>query len=125
MGELIFGEESYAIMGACFDVYKEMGPGFVEPVYQECLCLELGLRNVPFQMQRELHLSYKGRPLEKTYKADFICYDKIILEIKAVTDLTDGHRAQVHNYLKATDYRLGILVNFSHYPNLQYERICR
>ena len=125
MAEIVYREESYAIMGACFEVYKEMGSGFLEPVYQECLSVELGLRDIPFRAQPELSLSYKGRPLEKTYKPDFICHDKIILEIKAVRELADEHRAQVHNYLKATGHRLGLLVNFSHYPKLQYERIVR
>ena len=125
MAEIVYREESYAIMGACFEVYKEMGSGFLEPVYQECLSVELGLRDIPFREQPELSLSYKGRALEKTYKPDFICHDKIILEIKAVKELADEHRAQVHNYLKATGHRLGLLVNFSHYPKLQYERIVR
>ena len=125
MAEIVYREESYAIMGACFEVYKQMGSGFLEPVYQECLCVELTLRDIPFRAQPELSLSYKGRALEKTYKPDFICHDKIILEIKAVRELADEHRAQVHNYLKATSYRLGLLVNFSHYPTLQYERIVR
>ena len=125
MAEIVYREESYAIMGACFEVYKQMGSGFLEPVYQECLCVDLALRDIPFRAQPELSLSYKGRALDKTYKPDFICHDKIILEIKAVRELADEHRAQVHNYLKATSYRLGLLVNFSHYPKLQYERIVR
>ncbi|MHC4398400.1 MAG: GxxExxY protein [Planctomycetota bacterium] len=125
MAEIVFKEESYTIMGACFEVYKEMGPGFLEPVYQECLSLELAARHIPFREQGELALSYKGRRLERTYRTDFVCYDKIILEIKAVRELAGEHRAQVHNYLKATGHRLGLLVNFSHYPKLEYERIVR
>ena len=118
MAEIVYREESYAIMGACFEVYRQMGAGFLEPVYQECLSVELTLRDIPFREQPELPLSYKGRALEKTYKPDFICHEKIIVEIKAVRELADEHRAQVHNYLKATGYRLGLLVNFSHYPKL-------
>jgi GxxExxY protein len=108
MAEIVFKEESYAIMGACFEVYREMGAGFLEPVYQECLAVELALQQIPFRAQEELPLAYKGEPLKKKYKPDFILYDKIILEIKAVTELADKHRAQVHNYLKATGYKLGL-----------------
>ena len=123
--ELLYKEECYKLMGACFDVYKEMGCGFVEPVYQECLEIELGMQQIPFFPQRELELQYKSHILKQRYIPDFICYDKIILEIKAVSALTDEHRAQVHNYLKATGYRLGLLVNFCHYPKVEWERIVR
>jgi GxxExxY protein len=125
MGELRFKEESYAIVGACFEVYNQLGSGFVEPVYQECLELEFGQRGVPFVPQVELELSYKGEKLQQKYKPDFVCFSQIILEIKAVSALTDEHRAQVHNYLKATGYRLGLLVNFGSHPKLQTERIVR
>jgi GxxExxY protein len=121
--ELLYKEECYAVVGACFEVYKDKGCGFLEAVYQECLELELGFRGIPFTPQVELQLSYKGHPLKQTYKPDFICFDKIIVEIKAVTELSDENRAQVHNYLRATDFRLGLLVNFGHYPKLEYERI--
>jgi GxxExxY protein len=110
-------------MGACFKVYKEKGSGFLEAVYQECLEIELGERKVPFKVQPELALTYKGRPLKSKFKDDFICYDKIVLELKAVIALADEHRAQVQNYLRATKMKLGLLVNFSHYPKLEYERI--
>lgn len=120
--EIIYREESYAIIGGCFEVYKGMGPGFLEPVYQECLELEFGDRGLPFAAQKDLALSYKGRPLKSRYTPDFICHDKIILEIKAVSALADEHRAQLINYLKATGYRLGLLVNFGHHPKLEYER---
>jgi GxxExxY protein len=120
---IIYREESYRIMGACFEIYKEKGCGFVEPVYQECLELELGLQGIRFQPQVELALAYKGRPLKQKYVPDFICFEKIILEIKAVSQLNDEHRAQVHNYLRATGYKLGLLVNFGHYPGVEHERI--
>jgi GxxExxY protein len=123
--ELVFKEESYRIIGACFEVYNEKGCGFVEPVYQECLELELEFQQIPFVPQAELSLFYKGRPLKQKYKPDFICYGGIILELKAVSELTEEHRAQVHNYLKATGYKLGLLVNFGNYPKLYYERIVR
>ena len=123
--ELIFKEESYAIMGACFEVYKEKGCGFLEAVYQECLALEFGFRGIPFLSQQELKLAYKGHSLIQTYKPDFLCFEKVIVEIKAVSELSDEHRVQVHNYLKGTGLRLGLLINFGHYPKLQSQRIIR
>ena len=120
---LIYKEESYAIMGACFEVYKEKGNGFLEPVYQECLEIELEMRGILFVPKQELALSYKGRPLKSKYVPDLLCHSKIIVELKSVKELADEHRAQVHNYLKATGHRLGLLVNFGHYPKLEYERI--
>jgi GxxExxY protein len=121
--DLLYKDESYAIIGACFEVYKEKGNGFVEPVYQECLELEFGFQNIPFTPQSTLRLHYKAVELKQRYIPDFYCYDKIIVELKAVKQLTDEHRAQVLNYLKATGLRLGLLVNFGHYPKLEYERI--
>ncbi|CAN5571995.1 GxxExxY protein [soil metagenome] len=123
MVELLFKEESYKIVGACFEVYKEMGCGFVEAVYQECLELEFAAQNIPYQRHTELGLLYKSKMLNLKYKPDFILYDKIILELKALKDLAPGNRAQVYNYLRCTGYRLGLLVNFGHYPKLEYERI--
>lgn len=125
MAELLLKDESYRIMGACFEVYKEKGCGFVEPVYQECLEIELQLQELPFAAQQQLPLHYKGRQLKQIYIPDFICFEQIILEIKAVTKLCDEHRAQVHNYLKATGHRLALLVNFGHYPKVEWERIVR
>jgi GxxExxY protein len=123
--EIIFKDECYAILGACFEVYNQMECGFVEPVYQECLGIELAERSIPYQPKAELQLTYKGRKLDQKYIPDFICFDKIIIELKAVSDSANEHRAQVHNYLKATGYRLGLLVNFGQCPKLQYERIVR
>jgi GxxExxY protein len=125
MNEVIYKDESYRIIGACFEVYKEMGCGFLEPVYQECLEIELDKQSLPFKRKIELTLTYRSKPLESKYIPDFILFDKIILEIKAVKELNDEFRAQVHNYLKATGYRLGLLVNFGHFPKLEYERIVR
>jgi GxxExxY protein len=122
---LLFEAETYQILGACFEVYKDKGCGFLEAVYQECLEIEFGLQNVPFQAQVELKLTYKGRTLKLTYIPDFICFEKIVLELKAVFELAEEHRAQLHNYLKATGYRVGLLVNFGHYPKVEYERIIR
>ena len=123
--DVLYKDECYRIMGACFEVYKEKGCGFVEPVYQECLTLELAMRGVAFAEQVELSLQYKGRQLQQTYRPDFICFDKIIVEIKAVSKIANEHRAQVHNYLKATGHRLGLLVNFGHHPKVEWERIVR
>ena len=123
--DIVFKEESYRIMGACFEVYKEKGAGFSEAVYQECLELEQLLQSIPFQPKLELLLEYKGKPLRTKFVPDFICFQSIILEIKAVSALCDEYRAQVHNYLKATGFKLGLLVNFGHYPKLEYERIVR
>jgi GxxExxY protein len=123
--ELLYKDECYPIIGACFDVYNEMGCGFLEPVYQECLGLEYGMRKIPALPHQQLRLSYKGQSLLQTYIPDFVCFGTIVLEIKAATKLADEHRAQVHNYLKATGLRLGLLVNFGHFPKLEYERIIR
>jgi GxxExxY protein len=122
---LLYEQESYSILGACFEVYKDKGCGFVEAVYQECLELELSFQKIPFVPQSELQIAYKGHTLKQTYKPDFVCFGKIIVEIKAVSSLDDEHRKQIHNYLKATSFRLGFLVNFAHHPKLEYERVIR
>jgi len=101
MNDIIYKDESYHIIGACFEVYNEKGCGFIEPVYQECLEMELGLQSLPFVAQAHLPLSYKGRPLRQRFQPDFVCHEKIILEIKAVSALVDEHRSQVLNYLRA------------------------
>jgi len=122
MSNLIYPEESYKIMGACFNIYKEMGCGFSEAVYQECLEIEFEYQNIPFIPQKELKLTYRKRELKAKYKPDFVCFDKIVIEIKAVANLNDEFRHKMLNYLNATKYQLGILVNFGHYPKLEYER---
>ena len=121
--KLLFKNEFYAIQGAIFEVYREMGPGFLEAVYQECLEREFRERDIPFAPQKELLLTYKGKSIEQRYKPDFICYDKIILELKAVTELGKEHKAQLFNYLKAGELRLGLLINFGHHPKVEIERI--
>lgn len=125
MSDLLFKSECYAIQGAVFEVYRELGAGFLEAVFQEALERELTGRGIPFAAQREIEVMYKGRPLNQKYKADILAFDSIILEIKAVKALDDAHRAQMHNYLKATGLRLGLLVNFGHYPLVEIERIIR
>jgi GxxExxY protein len=121
--KILYRDECYAIQGAVFEVYREMGRGFLEAVYQECLDREFRRLGIPFKSQVELVLAYKGEPLRQTYKPDFICYDKIVLEIKAIKETTPEHRAQVFNYLRATGLRLGLLTNFSHDPKATVERI--
>ena len=120
---ILFKEECYAIQGAVFDVYREMGCGYLEAVYQECLEKELSLRSVPFSSQQELTLRYKGQLLTQRYKPDLICFDKIIVELKAVKEIRKEHEAQVFNYLRATGIRLGLLVNFGGYPKATLQRI--
>ncbi len=119
---IVFQEESYKIIGACFEVYKDKGSGFLEAVYQECLALEFSEQKIPFIEQPKLILEYKGVTLKQNYIPDFICFDKIIVEIKSVKRLTDAHRSQVINYLKATGKELGLLINFGHHPKIEYER---
>jgi GxxExxY protein len=123
MSDIIFSEQSYQIMGACFEVYKEKGCGFLEAVFQECLEIELVEQKIPFVAKPLLSLAYKGRRLQQTYSPDLVCFGKIVVELKALSALADEHRAQVHNYLRATGCRLGLLVNFGHYPKVEYERI--
>src|SRR5437762_6912894 len=125
MTEIIYKSESYAIVGACFEVYNEKGCGFLEAVYQECLGIEFQDQQIPAVGRPSLTLSYRGRTLTQIYQADYVCFGKIIVELKAVSALVDEHRAQLLNYLHATDFELGLLVNFGHYPKLEYERIAR
>ena len=123
--KLILEKETFAIRGACFEVYKEKGCGFVEAVYQECLELEFSLQGILFVPQPRLELEYKGRKLRSEFQPDFICFSQVVVELKAVKELAGEHRAQVHNYLKATGHRLGLLVNFGHFPKIEIERIVR
>ena len=119
---IVFKEESYRVNGACFEVYKVMGNGFLEAVYQDCLSMELEDQDIPFLEKPRIRLEYKGRKLKHEYEPDFLCFDQIIVEIKAVKQLTNEHRAQVINYLKSTGMQLGLLVNFGHSPKIEHER---
>lgn len=122
MKDIIYKKESYAIIGACFEVYNENGCGFLEPV---CLGIEFDHQRIPAISKLSLTLSYRGRILIQTYEPDYVCFGKIIVELKAVSSLADEHRAQLLNYLHATGFELGLLVNFGHYPKLEYERIAK
>lgn len=123
--EIILKDEVYAINGAIFEVYREMGCGFLEAVFQESLEKEFTLRGIPFVAQPELNLSYKGSPLKTRYRPGFVCYGSIILEIKALSALTPEHVAQVLNYLKATGHRVGLLANFGCHPKATVQRFVR
>jgi GxxExxY protein len=125
MTEIIYRNESYAIIGACFEVYNSKGCGFLEPVYHECLAIEFEHQRIPAISKPSLTLSYRERTLLQTYEPDFICFGKIILELKTASALADEHRAQLLNYLHATGFELGLLVNFGQYPRLEYERIAK
>lgn len=120
--ELLYRDEVYAIQGAVFEVYKQMGNAWHEEVYQQCLERELALRGIPFEAKKELPIYYKGEAIEKTYIPDVFCYGKIILELKAVDALGDEHRRQILNYLRITGCKLGLLINFGAYPRVAIER---
>ena len=122
---IVFKEESYRILGACFAVYNDKGCGFLEAVFHECLEIEFDSEGIPFRSKAPFTLTYRGRTLAQTFQPDFICFDKILLKIKAVSNLADEHRAQVLNYLAASRYDLGLLVNFGHYPKVEHERFIR
>ncbi len=121
---LLYPQESYKINGALFEVHKELGPGLLEKVYQEAFEKELRLQGIPFEREKPFSIVYKGEELEQKYIADFVCYDKIIVELKAVEELLPKHTAQVINYLVITGYKLGILVNFND-DTISPERIVR
>ena len=121
---LLYKEESYAIRGAIIAVSKELGCGFLERVYQEALEYEFQLRNIPYEREKQIVISYKGKTLGEPYRADFVCYGKIIVELKAVSEIDSSHRAQVLNYLHATKFKLGLLVNFGE-PMANIERLLR
>src|SRR5438876_10815561 len=112
MMELIYNQESYVVVGAYFEVYNEKGCGFLEPVYHECLAIEFEHQRIPAISKPSLTLSYRGRTLVQTYNPDVICFEKIVLELKTASKLADEHRAQLLNYLNATGFELGLLVNF-------------
>ena len=120
---LVYQDESYAVIGAALDVYYRLGCGFLEPVYQEALALEFGLRNIPFAAQARLPIRYKHFCLKKVYKADFVCFEKIIVELKAQSALTAVDWAQILNYLKASQFRVGLLFNFGSAATLETKRV--
>ena len=120
---LIFKDEAYQITGACFEVYNYHRHGFVEGVYHESLIYEFAERKIPAVSKPQIQIQFKGQKLQKSFEPDFVCFGEIIPEIKALADLRDEHRSQVLNYLKATGFQLGLLVNFGKAEGLQWERI--
>ncbi len=122
VNDIILKDESYNIVGACMAVHNELGPGFLEAVYQEALEHEFTLRNIPYVREKQLEIFYKDRALEKKYQADFICYGEVIVELKALGALDGTHQSQVINYLKATKSKLGLLVNFGQ-TSLESKRV--
>ena len=120
--DLLFKDECYKIVGACMEVHRTLGCGFLEPVYQEALSYEFQRQGIPYEREKEYEINYKGLVLSKTYKVDFLCYGDIIVELKALGQLSKEHMAQVLNYLKASHLKLGLLVNFGT-TSLNYERI--
>lgn len=122
MSSILYKEESYNIIGAAMEVHRIIGNGFTEPVYQDALEVELRMRGIPYEREKTFDLSYKGVKLDKTFRADFVCYNSIIVEQKSVYQLADEHTTQVYNYLKASGLTLGLLLNFGRI-SLQHERI--
>jgi GxxExxY protein len=120
--DLLYKDEVYAIIGAAMNVHNELGCGFLEAVYQEALEKEFSYQNIPYKREAPLKIFYRGKPLNKQYTADFICYDKIILELKAASSLLPEHQSQILNYLAASQLKLGILINFGQ-PKLECKRI--
>ena len=120
--EILYKDESYKIVGAAMKVYNALGCGFLEAVYQEALDIQFKLEGIPFEAEKEVRISYAGVELKQTYRPDFICYDEIVIELKAVSSLDSSHRSQLYNYLKATKCKLGLLINFGNSDGLQVER---
>jgi len=122
VSELLLKDEVYAVAGAAMEVYYQLGSGFLEPVYQQALEIELGRRRIPFEAQKPLKLFYKDVELRKEYIPDFICYEQIIVEIKSLERLTNIETAQLINYLKITKMHVGVLINFGSRPKLEWKR---
>lgn len=120
--KILYPDESYNIIGVALEVHNTLGCGFTEPLYQEAFEKELQLRNIPYEREKTFYVTYKGLELEKEFRADFVCYNKIIVELKAVSDFAEEHYAQVYNYLKASGLQLGLLINFGK-KRLEYKRI--
>jgi GxxExxY protein len=120
--DILYKDECYKIIGACMNVHKELGPGFLETVYQESLAFEFFEQRIPFEKKKDIRIFYKDKLLDKCYKADFLCFEKIIVELKALSELSNDHISQLLNYLKATKLRVGLLVNFGT-SSLIYKRL--
>ncbi len=118
----MFKEEGYKFMGAAFEVYNQLGYGMAEEVYQQCLEIELRLRGIPFRSKHELRLIYKEHPIETVYKPDLFVFEGIVVELKAVTELTSDHEAQLFNYMRIARQPVGYLINFGRKGELEWKR---
>ncbi|MBZ0068292.1 MAG: GxxExxY protein [Thiobacillus sp.] len=125
MDELVFRDEVYAVVGAAIEVHRELGAGFLEAVYQETMERELAYRNIPFSPQCEFVINYKGQPLGKRYVCDLLCFEGILVEIKAMDKLTGREEAQLINYLKAAGLPVGLLINFGSHGKLEWRRLVK
>lgn len=123
MTELLLKDEVFAVVGAAMEVYWQLGHGFLEPVYQEALEVELRTRNIPYKSQQNLSVLYKGQYLKKGYTADLVCYEQIIVELKAISRLSEVEIAQLLNYLRVTGMHVGLLFNFGSRPKLEWKRL--
>ena len=123
MAGIILADESYAIVGAAIEVHRELGPGFLEAVYQEAMQIELAEGRIPFEAQKRIIVRYKEYTLNRDYVADFVCYEQVIVEIKALSRLSGKEEAQTLNYLNATEFKLGILLNFGSHGKLEWKRL--
>ena len=121
-GKIILEQEVYEIVGAAMEVYYKVGTGFLEPVYQEMLAIEMAQRRIPFLAEEELAIEYKGVTLRKKYRVDFICYGQILIELKSIERLSNIEIAQILNYMKITKMRVGLLINFGARPRLEWKR---
>jgi GxxExxY protein len=123
LSKLLLGDETYQIVGAAMEVYYKLGTGFLEPVYQQALAIELKQRSILFEQQKRFQIDYKGTILEKEYVADFVCFDQVIVEIKALNQLSPVDWSQVLNYLKVSRMRVGLLFNFGSVGRLEWKRL--
>ena len=122
VSEILYRDEVFAIIGAAIEVHRALGPGFLEAVYQEALEIELRARSIPFENQKPLAIIYKNHRLQKGYIADLLCYDKMIVELKAIDQLSGREAAQLIHYLKTTGLRVGVLINFGSFGKLEWKR---
>jgi len=122
MMELILKDEVFAVVGTAMEVYNELGSGFLEAVYQEAMEIELLNRHIPFESQKKLQIQYKDKKLNKEYVADLICYNSVLIELKAVEKLSGKEESQIINYLKATGIKVGVLINFGSKNKLEWKR---
>jgi GxxExxY protein len=123
LSKLLLGDETYQIVGAAMEVYYKLGTGFLEPVYQQALAIELKQRSILFEQEKRFQIDYKGTILEKEYVADFVCFDQVIVEIKALNQLSPVDWSQVLNYLKVSRMRVGLLFNFGSVGRLEWKRL--